>query len=541
MREAAKKALIYCRVSSTKQLDEGDGLSSQQLRCEEYARRKGYEIINEYHDKGVSGGMLDRPAMQKMLGWLLAQETGPYVVIIDDLSRFSRDVTVHWKLRELLEKAGGILESPTVNFGHTSDDKLVENLLASVSQHQREKIAETSASRMKARIKNGWWVFRTLPGYRYVQTKGNGKILMRDEPIASIVVEALEGYAMGRLGSQADVRRFFEAQPEFPKPRHGRISPQKVYDLMTHPLYAGFVHAPTWGIPLRKGNHEALISTDTFERIKQRLNGHSYAPRRAEVGEKFALRGFVTCGDCNKPYRACESKSCTGKRHAYYLCHTKGCASYGKSIRRDVIEGEFEDLLKTMRPTPGLIGLVRAMFKDAWTQRSEQLSVTKRALAKQISKLEREIDNFLDRIGETGSAHAAKAYERKIERLEKDKLLKQEKLGQMGIPANAASKNIELALGFLSNPWKIWISGNSEHRKLVLKLAFAERLPYQRKEGYRTPQASVIFRFLGNFGQNLEMVPGGGIEPPTRGFSIHCSTPELPGHGEGVCLRVCAF
>ena len=26
------------------------------------------------------------------------------------------------------------------------------------------------------------------------------------------------------------------------------------------------------------------------------------------------------------------------------------------------------------------------------------------------------------------------------------------------------------------------------------------------------------------------MVPGGGIEPPTRGFSIRCSTPELPGH-----------
>ena len=26
------------------------------------------------------------------------------------------------------------------------------------------------------------------------------------------------------------------------------------------------------------------------------------------------------------------------------------------------------------------------------------------------------------------------------------------------------------------------------------------------------------------------MVPGGGFEPPTRGFSIRCSTPELPGH-----------
>ena len=28
------------------------------------------------------------------------------------------------------------------------------------------------------------------------------------------------------------------------------------------------------------------------------------------------------------------------------------------------------------------------------------------------------------------------------------------------------------------------------------------------------------------------MVPGGGIEPPTRGFSIRCSTPELPGRAK---------
>ena len=30
------------------------------------------------------------------------------------------------------------------------------------------------------------------------------------------------------------------------------------------------------------------------------------------------------------------------------------------------------------------------------------------------------------------------------------------------------------------------------------------------------------------------MVPGGGIEPPTRGFSIHCSTPELPNKIKGL-------
>lgn len=174
---------------------------------------------------------------------------------------------------------------------------------------------------------------------------------------------------------------------------------------------------------MREGNHEALISTDTFEKIKQRLNGNAYAPRRAEVGDKFALRGFVTCADCNKPYRASDSKSATGRLYSYYHCASKGCASYGKSIPRDVMEDEFEDLLKTMRPTAGLIEIVRSMFADAWAQRRDQLAARKKALAKYVAKLDKEIDSFLDRIGETGSAHAARAYERKIERLEEDKLI----------------------------------------------------------------------------------------------------------------------
>lgn len=44
-------------------------------------------------------------------------------------------------------------------------------------------------------------------------------MLVRDEPLASIITQALEGYALGRLDTQAEVKRFLEAQPEFPKDR----------------------------------------------------------------------------------------------------------------------------------------------------------------------------------------------------------------------------------------------------------------------------------------------------------------------------------
>ena len=42
------------------------------------------------------------------------------------------------------------------------------------------------------------------------------------------------------------------------------------------------------------------------------------------------------------------------------------------------------------------------------------------------------------------------------------------------------------AFAFLSNPWKLWASGKVEWQRLVVRLAFVDRLAYCRNEGYRT-------------------------------------------------------
>jgi len=55
-------AVIYCRVSSKRQVKEGHGLESQETRCREYAARRGYEVLEVFLDKAVSGGRLDRPS-----------------------------------------------------------------------------------------------------------------------------------------------------------------------------------------------------------------------------------------------------------------------------------------------------------------------------------------------------------------------------------------------------------------------------------------------------------------------------------------------
>ncbi|ODS23053.1 hypothetical protein AB835_10905 [Candidatus Endobugula sertula] len=147
------KAIIYCRVSDKKQVEEGSGLDSQETRCREFAKNRGYDVVDTYHEGGVTGKLLDRPQIQAMLRFLKSQKgKKDYVVIIDDISRLARDIETHIQLRAAIQATGAKLESPSVHFGEDSDSRLVEHMLASVAAHHREKNAETTRNRMRAGI-----------------------------------------------------------------------------------------------------------------------------------------------------------------------------------------------------------------------------------------------------------------------------------------------------------------------------------------------------------------------------------------------------
>jgi site-specific DNA recombinase len=132
VRNTGRKAVIYCRVSSAAQTKRGDGLGSQETRCAEYARMRGYEVVQTFTDD-LSGGLIDRPGMKALLAFLKRHKGDPHVVLIDDISRLARGVKAHIELRAAIALAGGVLESPTVEFGNDADSELQEYILATVA------------------------------------------------------------------------------------------------------------------------------------------------------------------------------------------------------------------------------------------------------------------------------------------------------------------------------------------------------------------------------------------------------------------------
>lgn len=120
MWEAMQKAVIYCRVSDPNQVKNGHGLSSQDTRCREFAKHRNLEVIRSFHEEGVSGSLINRPAMMEMLDFLRQNPDQQTVVIIDDISRLARGLKAHLELRTAIQDAGGILQSPSIEFGECS-------------------------------------------------------------------------------------------------------------------------------------------------------------------------------------------------------------------------------------------------------------------------------------------------------------------------------------------------------------------------------------------------------------------------------------
>ena len=501
--------VIYCRVSDEEQVKKGHGLKSQEAVCREYARYRGYDVVEVFHEN-LSGKYAERPVMKELLAFLRKHKRkGGLVVIIDDLSRFARGHRAHWALRDQLKEAGGILESPSVQFGEDADSALIEGMLVTMAQHQREKGAEQTKSRMRGRVLNGYWPFYTCRGYRHEHRAGEGKVLVRDEPDASILQEALEGFASGRFQTRAEVRRFLERHPSF-----ARLTNQLVQLFLTRPIYAGYVGKPEWDIPLRKGKHEGLISLETFERIQKRLTEKPKAAARKDIRADFPLRGMVSCAECGNPLTSCWSTSKTGTKHAYYMCFEKGCSRNRKSIRREKLEDAFSAILARVTPNKSLVEVAERMFRQAWMQRAAQAKAFASTCQREAAQIERQIEKLLDRVVEAGSESVMRAYEKRIAGLERQALVLREKAQSAAQPKQPFDELFELAISFLANPWNLWRSGKMEHRNLVLRLTFAERLYYCAKDGFRTPKTTFPFSILSDLRAAFEqMAEGVGFEP----------------------------
>jgi site-specific DNA recombinase len=246
-----------------------------------------------------------------------------------------------------------------------------------------------------------------------------------------------------------EVQRFLERQPMYPKDPHGEVHYQRAAEMLAQPFYSGYITDKKWCVELQPGKHKPLIPLATGRRSRIATRRWRRRQCTATSVTRFPFAAYLV----RRLSRATDSLLIQGcsARYPYFLCDTRGFASYRKSIRREKIEGKFEELLKTLKPSQGLFHLAFEMFRDLWNNKLEGVERRSAGMRQELATITRKVDLLLERLVETTSETVLSAYERKIKEYETEKAVLSDNLSRTGKPMKSFGETYRTAFDYLAN------------------------------------------------------------------------------------------
>ncbi|MFD0916533.1 recombinase family protein [Pseudahrensia aquimaris] len=276
MRRTKIRCAIYTRKSSEEGLEqEFNSLDAQREACEAYIasqKHEGWVLLKDhYDDGGLSGGTMDRPALQNLLN---AVDDGLVdQIVVYKVDRLTRSLPDFSRLIERLDKAQASFVSVTQSFNTaTSMGRLTLNVLLSFAQFEREVTAERIRDKIAASKKKGMWVGGPVPlGYL---VKDRTLIAREDE--AAIVRRIYDLYlkhgTIRETKAEADSLglRSRRWTTRTGKDRGGLLFTRgHLYRILTNPIYTGLVHhkGATY-----KGQHDGIVDPAIWQRVQDQLS-----------------------------------------------------------------------------------------------------------------------------------------------------------------------------------------------------------------------------------------------------------------------------
>lgn len=310
---------LYTRVSTQEQMKEGYSIHAQKERLEAYAKAKGYEKTQLYTDGGLSGGSLERPALQQLI---LDIEKGLInCVIVYKLDRISRSQ------KDTLYLVQDVFNKNKVDFISLEENidtstpmgMLMIGVLSAFAELERSTITQRSLMGREERAKEGFYHgggnYEPL-GYNYI----NGELVI-NEYESTIVEEMFNLYVNGN-SLNTTAQKIWDKYPDRIK------SKTIVRDALKNTLYIGMV---SFNQKEFIGRHQPIIDEKTFykaQRIRQKRSvGDGWTNKR-----KGLLVGKLYCGHCGARYGRFPSGP---KKYRYvnYICYSRRSSASRHMIR----------------------------------------------------------------------------------------------------------------------------------------------------------------------------------------------------------------
>jgi site-specific DNA recombinase len=315
------RCAIYTRKSSEHGLEQDfNSLHAQRESAEAYIKSQAHEGWNlvraRYDDGGLSGGTMERPALQRLLADIAASLID--VVVVYKVDRLTRSLTDFAKLVETFEAHGVSFVSVTQQFNTTTSmGRLTLNVLLSFAQFEREVAGERIRDKFAASRRKGMWMGGNVPlGYDVA-----GRRLVVNQAEAKTVKLIFERYlefgcvrALRAELDRVDIRSKHRVAETGRMIGGGAFSRGALYYLLRNRVYRG--EAVHKGVA-HPGEHEAIIDEDLWETVQAKLSAQATKQGRGRAESGALLMGLIFDDRGNRMSPSHTTRK--GGRYRYYV------------------------------------------------------------------------------------------------------------------------------------------------------------------------------------------------------------------------------
>ena len=329
------RCAVYTRKSSEEGLDmDFNSLHAQRESCEAYItsqKQEGWVLVpDQYDDGGISGGTLERPALQRMLADIEAGRVD--VVVVYKIDRLSRSLMDFAKLVDVFDRHNVTFVSVTQTFNTTTSmGRLTLNILLSFAQFEREVTGERIRDKIAASRKKGMWMGGNPPlGY---DVRDRKLIVNADE--ANTVRMIFKRFLT--VGSATLLSKDLTAEGVMSK-RGKPINKGYLYKLLKNQVYIGKAVHKGKAYP---GEHEAIITQDLWNKVRTIISESPRTRANHTRAQTPALLKGIIFGADGRAMTPVHTKK-KNKLYRYYVAAELLKGETPDGIVRRVPAGEIE-------------------------------------------------------------------------------------------------------------------------------------------------------------------------------------------------------
>lgn len=313
-----KKAIIYARVSSVRQAEDGLPVESQIEQCKAKAASLGAAVVQVFRDDGISGRTTRRPAFLEAIEFCERSQVDFFVCW--STSRFARNRLDAALNKRLLEKLNTRLVYASQDFGETDDSWLAEAIIEVMDEQLSRTIAKDTRRSMQKNAADGYWNGGRAPyGYESVPSEdGKRRRLQVVEPEAAIVRIAYRMYLSGS-GSK-DVAQYLNHAGLL---RRGAAwSKNTMRAMLTNPAVKGWTRWRDQGREISTQAHAPIVTEQEFEAVIETMKARAPENVGGRPKSEAVFSGMLRCGHCGEAMMTESATGRAGTRYHYYNCRS---------------------------------------------------------------------------------------------------------------------------------------------------------------------------------------------------------------------------